>query len=123
MAEKGSLSERYCLLLEELRLEAIHQTSSARRPTPNADASCTTDANAPLAHSRVDYAAMQGFQADLEENLALPTTTDMNALFSDVTPDYGEWDQFASILASGLGNLEGLICEDFAGQFNEYAPS
>src|SRR5258708_5818836 len=28
IAEKGSLSERYCLVLEELRIEALRQTKS-----------------------------------------------------------------------------------------------
>lgn len=39
IAEKGSLSERYCLVLEELRVEATRQTTPAATDTPAAAAS------------------------------------------------------------------------------------
>ncbi|KAF5007415.1 hypothetical protein FDECE_6263 [Fusarium decemcellulare] len=83
IAEKGSLSERYCLVLEELRVEAVRQTSAA---------SIATDESPRLATNYTD--------------LLGDTTIDFNGMPSSAFSDSSGWGQFASMVSSGLGNLD-----------------
>lgn len=106
MAEKGSLSERYCLVLQELRVEAIRQV---RRMHP-----AITDLG------RVDDTLQdEVFQNTLSllMNDSPDTTTDgtemlgnpaidFNGMPSLAFSDPSGWGQFASMVSSGLGNLD-----------------
>ncbi len=101
IAEKGSLSERYCLVLEELRLEALRQTST------------------PGLGGVESHPLEIGFQP-----LSMPTGTDgspggitnytgqmenagiINSMPVSAPCDYSGWDQFFSLVSSGLGNLD-----------------
>lgn len=83
MAEKGSLSERYCLVLEELRVEALRQASTP--PT-------TLDDDAAF------VATCTGLSGE--------STCNTNDTSVGRFPDSSGWDQFASMVSAGLGNLD-----------------
>lgn len=112
IAEKGSLSERYCLLLEELRVEALRQTERLHPSASVLDAadehlqwrnqqatSMAVDANLPGA---TDFADLMG-----------DTTVGFNEIMAgSVASDYSGWGHFASMVSSGLGNLDVFLNED-----------
>ncbi|KAF4975536.1 hypothetical protein FZEAL_7682 [Fusarium zealandicum] len=83
MAEKGSLSERYCLVLEELRVEALRQTGTAAM---SVDISPSTGVN---------YTDLLGEPA-----------MDFNGMPDSAFSEPSGWGQFASMVSSGLGNLD-----------------
>ncbi|KAF2650438.1 transcriptional regulatory protein GAL4 [Lophiostoma macrostomum CBS 122681] len=111
MAEKGSLPERYCLVLEELRNEALRQTERAHSSTMHLErmddgsqehgfqtASMAMDANSHSTENLMDF---------MED-----ATVDLNDIPDSVNSDYAGWDQFASMVSSGLGNLDAFINDD-----------
>lgn len=116
MAEKGSLSERYCLVLQELRVEAVRQV---RRMHPAITNLGRTD----------DPLQDEGFQntmallmndspsttTDCTEMLGNPAI-DFNGMPSSAFSDPSGWGQFASMVSSGLGNLD-LSFDDVAFEF------
>lgn len=108
IAEKGSLAERYCLLLEELRVEAVRQTELMRPTQPPAQ---TTDFQW---HGNNMQTSMpvDGNNALGNGNAEVATEYDMMA--ADPLPfDYSGWTQFAEIVSSGsLGNLDTLLGDD-----------
>ncbi|KAM5343731.1 hypothetical protein ACJ41O_012268 [Fusarium nematophilum] len=114
MAEKGSLSERYCLVLEELRVEAFRQAKRTHQLVTN------------LGEARVDDHAGDGFQ----ESAASIAIDGSNGVSSNYTDFLGEttidlddmsssafsyspgWDEFASMISTGLGNLDLFLGDD-----------
>lgn len=106
MAEKGSLSERYCLVLQELRVEALRQVKRmhptfnnlARTDDPLQGDSLLDSMSIPTDNSpsvATDYTEMLG------QNMI-----DFNGMPSSALPDPSGWGQFASMVSSGLGNLD-----------------
>ncbi len=99
VAEKGSLPERYCLVLEELRLEAMRQTSmtgmadiESHPPEMGFQSlSMPTEGNT---ESIANYASQM-------ENAEI-----INSMPVSAPCDYSGWDQFFSLVSSGLGNLD-----------------
>jgi hypothetical protein len=111
VAEKGSLLERYCLLLEELRLEAIRQTDRHRllvfdpRVSAAAAGPSSTSATANIFSGQyVDgrFAGDPSSDANIHLTAAMP----------DQISDFSDWDQFASMVSSGLGNLDAFLNAD-----------
>ncbi|KAJ5621141.1 hypothetical protein N7510_005125 [Penicillium lagena] len=109
IAEKGSLSERYYLVLEELRIEALRQTKSIRPSTGILDGMDSqsqsnwlqpevvpTDENRPTPAYYTDL--MEGPMIDFNSNVP-------GFSFSDCLG----WDQFTSMVSSGLGNMDVFI--------------
>ena len=105
MAEKGSLPERYCLVLEELRVEAIRQAKHMHplitpfegihdRPQQNR---LRTSPSMLMGSSSVpaSYTGILG-----------QTTVDFDGMPSSAFSDSSGWGQFASMVSSGLGNLD-----------------
>ncbi|KAF4125355.1 Fungal trans, partial [Geosmithia morbida] len=90
VAEKGSLLERYGFVLEELRVEAVRQTSAAT--------SVATDDSPNLVTNYTDSSG-----ANMVDFNGMP-----NYVFTDT---YG-WGQFASMVSSGLGNLDSFLRDD-----------
>ena len=105
IAETGSLSERYCLLLEELRVEATRQTNpSQSRVTVMDD---MTD--------RISASRQLGDAAPMTRFAGTNMLNEQNILFDNMPTepfDYDGWDQFASILSSGLGHLDAFLSDD-----------
>ncbi|KAJ5171837.1 transcriptional regulatory protein GAL4 [Penicillium capsulatum] len=105
IAEKGSLSERYCLVLEELRVEALRQTRSTY---PLGLGVGDTDG-----HTQGNE--FQTMSMPLDDSPATAIYTDLtgDALtdFNGTIPgfsssDYSGWGQFTSMVSSGLGNMD-----------------
>ncbi|KAF5607561.1 hypothetical protein FPANT_814 [Fusarium pseudoanthophilum] len=104
MVEKGSLSERYCFLLEELRVEALRQVN---RMHPNVFLDGHAQDNAFQSNiipmdtpsDKTSYTDLMG------ENSGL----DFNGM-SGV--DFSGWGQFANMVSSGLGNLDAFLDDE-----------
>ncbi|KAJ0418544.1 fungal-specific transcription factor domain-containing protein [Aspergillus carlsbadensis] len=137
IAEKGSLSERYCLVLEELRVEATRQTRSAPVPT-STQSSLPATTSHPLSqrqshthsqHHTQSQAQPQGApfpnqipsalnhspgtatsytNGSLDDATALDFQANMAGLGFPET-DCAGWGQFTSMVSSGLGNLDLLL--------------
>ena len=112
IAEKGSLSERYFLLLEELRVEALRQTErlhpstavlrDAERQSQWASQPTTSNLVDAVPEGAVDYPDSMG-----------EAMVDFNDIMSgSVASDYSGWGHFASMVSSGLGNLDVFLNDD-----------
>lgn len=112
IAEKGSLSERYCLVLEELRVEAMRQMKHAHL-------------NDTLTSSIDDQEAGNLFQCQFNSTGQSPAASfNLTEFGQDLAidldgnipalqfPNYSGWEQFTSLLSSGLGNMDGFISYD-----------
>ncbi|KAM0269206.1 hypothetical protein ACHAPA_004474 [Fusarium lateritium] len=107
MVEKGSLSERYCFLLEELRVEAVRQIN---RMHPSANAFGDLEG----------YSQENGFQSNI---IPMDTPSDKTS-YTDLMGengmdyngmsgvDFSGWGQFASMISSGLGNLDAFLDDE-----------
>lgn len=107
MVEKGSLSERYCFLLEELRIEAVRQIN---RMHPSANTFGDLEG-----HSHEN-----GFQSSI---IPMDTPSDKTS-YTDLMGesgvdyngmpgvDFSGWGQFASMISSGLGNLDAFLDDE-----------
>ncbi|KAF5624466.1 hypothetical protein F52700_9635 [Fusarium sp. NRRL 52700] len=104
MVEKGSLSERYCFLLEELRVEALRQVN---RMHPNVFASLERHAqdNAFQSNIPMDTPSDKTSYTDLMGENGL----DFNGISA---VDFSGWSQFASMVSSGLGNLDTFLDDE-----------
>jgi hypothetical protein len=112
IAEKGSLSERYCLVLEELRIEALRQTKSIRPSTGSMDGM----------DSQPQGNWLQTMAIPMDENR--PTTAHYTDLTGEPAIDFNSnipgfslsdcsgWDQFTSMVSSGLGNMDVFLNHD-----------
>lgn len=119
IADQGSLPERYLLLLEELRLEAIRQTSRNRNIGP-------TSGTAPPpmgSQESLPPSDLQPNQCGTVEVPSMEPAIDFNAVFPDQMSDYADWDMFASMVSSGLGNLDAFLVDEPLGQVSEFAPT
>lgn len=107
MVEKGSLSERYCFLLEELRVEALRQMNKMHSST--------------TAFGTIDGHSQEGgFQSNI---LTMDTPSDKTS-YTDLMGengmdyngmsgvDFSGWGQFASMISSGLGNLDVFLDDE-----------
>lgn len=108
IAEKGSLPERYCLLLEELRLEAQRRSTHTRTTTPLRAEPNTSEERS---------------IAPISNNLQIGSTDSLNSReatvpeFDDNLPDFiqddhTDWGEFANLVSSGLGNLDVFLHDD-----------
>lgn len=124
ISEEGSLSQRYCLVLEELRIEAIrqvkrmHRGSQAPLQHPQAqeqgsfmlgdgmlDSQSIDAAMAMMGMFDESPSAMTNYTDLLMENPGDATGVD----FSYSNMDLSGWDQFANMVSFGLGNLDGFL--------------
>ncbi|KAL4900889.1 hypothetical protein BDW74DRAFT_170466 [Aspergillus multicolor] len=139
IAEKGSLSERYCLVLEELRVEAMRQTVNDQGTSVGANAGGSNEQHrhhgqlsnddmsgnqlpgVPATDSQpAGVAAVQfdespqtieaSYTSSLDEtglDFATSANNDMASLGLGLSPsDCPGWGQFASMVSSGLGNMD-----------------
>lgn len=117
IAEKGSLSERYCLVLEELRDEATRQTSNL-----------TSSANRleEIHNQSQDHRPLYSGGVSTAHRLRPPNnstdTTEGTAidLFNTIPgfslDDCADWGQFTTMVSSGLGNIDFSVNEDLFSQ-------
>ena len=114
IADRGSLSERYFLLLEELRVEAVRQTDRLHPATAvlvDADRQSHVRSQ-PTTSVPVDIYSSEVAAADYTDMLAeMPADFD-DMMFGSVASDYSGWGQFASMVSSGLGNLDAFLNDD-----------
>ncbi|KAJ4556006.1 hypothetical protein HRR78_001664 [Exophiala dermatitidis] len=111
IAEKGSLSERYCLVLEELRNEAIRQTERIHHPMTAVDESDgQAQQNRPQS-TAIPLDGQLGASTDYTDLTADPTI-DFSDIPESAISDYSGWGQFASMVSSGLGNLDVFFNDD-----------
>lgn len=113
VAQRGSLLERYCVVLEELRSEALRQMRGWR-------------ASVGFVGVGVDVYAQDGAQ---QQQLMVPADVSpeegtgyagvmggdalaFNGFSAPVLGDFSGWGQFASMVSSGLGNLDGFMDDD-----------
>jgi hypothetical protein len=121
ISETDCLSKRYCLVLEELRLEAErhrHDTSATMSPKPSLLAQLTSDAGStgsmhppPALTPRSD--ASPALRTQYYPDPSNPLTPD-SALFntsflptSNIMADLTSWGQFDSLVTAGIGMLDG----------------
>lgn len=119
-AEKGSLSERYFLVLEELRIEALRQTNGGTLGANGVRGLGigSSSTNAPLMYLHPDGTVATditvGFIGSSATAAAapplnfgsLPHAMPASATAANTMIDSTEWEQFALMLSSGLGNLD-----------------
>ncbi|KAI9897369.1 hypothetical protein N3K66_007225 [Trichothecium roseum] len=132
IAEQGSLSDRYCLVLEELRVEALRQVRRMHPSMVGAAATATatattaaTPAAAENTRGQLEDASLAGMMAMFDDSPGAATSyTELLAdsavgagggmpdfLFSD--SDVSGWGHFASMVSSGLGNLDLFLNANF----------
>ncbi|KAL3469508.1 fungal-specific transcription factor domain-containing protein [Aspergillus californicus] len=115
IAEKGSLSERYCLVLEELRLEATRQTRGRQSRTTT---SSITNPTGTLTSIPTDNSpgTATNYTDSLDDAAAMDfdVQTDMSGLGLSLS-DYAGWGQFTSMVSSGLGNMDLFVSDDVGG--------
>jgi hypothetical protein len=120
IAEKGSLLERYCLLLEELRLEAIRKTDRHRHVTINPSVSAVA-AGSSSSLTTADVFSEQYVDGGFAGNPSRDANINLNAAMPDQMSDFSDWDQFASMVSSGLGNLDAFLNADLFDGTGEFA--
>ncbi|KAF9875403.1 hypothetical protein CkaCkLH20_07223 [Colletotrichum karsti] len=106
IAEPGSLTSRYCLILEELRAEATRHISSSN---PGNQIARTADHAAAFDASVVDVGTdgrVPGMQLSADGAAGL---ADFNVSPSDSLADLTGWGQFDSMVISGLSGLDSLL--------------
>ncbi|KAI1273461.1 transcriptional regulatory protein GAL4 [Xylaria sp. FL0933] len=103
IAEKGSLSERYCLVLEELRVEVLRQTRRDYQPASSSEGlnDHSTPGNSQTTSTPLEQSL---HNAASFSSLTIDTPIDFNGMPSSAFSDSSGWDQFASMVSSGMGN-------------------
>jgi hypothetical protein len=91
IAEEGSLTSRYCVVLEELRIEARRQTSRAQRGMKRQREGDGLDAQHPEGFLSTETADLQGFGG-----------IDFNVSPSASLADMTSWEQFDSMVSDDL---------------------
>lgn len=127
ISEEGSLSQRYCLVLEELRIEAIRQVKRMNRGAGGAQSAPeqqqpTEQGSFMLGDALLDNQSMDAAMAMMgmfdESPSAMTNYTDLlvenpggaaGVDFAHSNMDLSGWDQFASMVSLGLGNLDGFL--------------
>ncbi|KAL2827585.1 fungal-specific transcription factor domain-containing protein [Aspergillus cavernicola] len=131
IAEKGSLSERYCLVLEELRVEATRQTRQIH-PLRSQGLSASLNNNIHNLHGQQNLNTdSHSFPPGTGTGTVLPLTTEVSPNTTTTTTNYTDsiddaamefqanmagldlsmadcagWGQFTSMVSSGLGNVD-----------------
>jgi hypothetical protein len=114
IAEKGSLLDRYCVLLEELRLESIRKTDQHRFLAADPSVAARSPVTA-------DVLAGQFLNGSFACNPSSDPNNNLNTAITDQMSDFSDWDQFASMVSSGLGNLDAFLNADLFDGTGEFA--
>lgn len=108
IAEKGSLSERYSLVLEELRLEALSQVRSMSSYANQLGDKNVQEREMALASMAIhDHPSADVNCGDFTGQSMM----DFNGSIPGLSlSDYSDWGHFNSMVSSGLGNMDSLFC-------------
>lgn len=103
IADEGTLTSRYCLVLEELRAEAARQIARAQvshqtMPNHSSPDARPGDFNT-LAPNTEDLAAA-GFNMDVPDLAAMGPLGDLHVTPTDSLEDLTSWGQFDSMVSS-----------------------
>jgi hypothetical protein len=120
IAEKGSLLDRYCLLLEELRLEAVRKIDRHRHVTMDPSVSAVV-AGSSSSLTTANVFSEQYVDGGFAGNPSQDANINLNATMPDQMSDFSDWDQFASMVSSGLGNLDAFLNADLFDGTGEFA--
>ena len=120
IAEEGSLLDRYRHLLEELRLEAVRQTDCEH--FSGFDSAVFTSQDGPRTATAPNTDVSGQFGQNFAADAMLHATVSPNATIPDLASEFADWDQFASMVSSGLGNLDAFLSEYQFGQMDEFLP-
>ncbi|KAH8890643.1 hypothetical protein GQ53DRAFT_867005 [Thozetella sp. PMI_491] len=104
LAEKESLAQRYCLVLEELRLEAVRHVENAQR-TKGVAFQEASEAHGPLPIGQEVNGLLHG-DGNFDH---LSPIADLNASPSSSLADITSWGNFDSMVTSGFGHLDALL--------------
>lgn len=123
IAEEGSLTSRYCLVLEELRAEAVRQMS-----TVNIFDGHSLQIQSPLDRRSADIEALSsnvetiagGFAMRMPDLVALGQLDDLHVSPSTSLEDWTSWGQFDSMVRSlnsrsNISRLIGIIGRSYPG--------
>lgn len=117
MAEKESLAQRYSVVLEELRLEAMKQTRGFHE-SQAANFSTTYMAGSQNLHHVQDGTANKAPMLDTAGlGFGIPNETSGSDGPSGATPsslmaELTDWSSFNSLVTAGMGNLDFLFPEE-----------
>lgn len=111
IAAKGSLSERYCLVLEELRVEVLrqarrgqHQSAPTAPVLAGLEDPLQQNNNLPPSSVPTDESRSAG-AIDFTSSLGGPPI-DFNGMPSSAFSDNSGWGQFVSMVSSGMCNFD-----------------
>ncbi|KAI1858408.1 uncharacterized protein JN550_012692 [Neoarthrinium moseri] len=125
VAAKGSLTQRYCLVLEELRREAWRQTTGLEVPVVF-DPQSMREHSPPVTSQPLPTVAIGGEMAEPAvqyPDLAIPGDfINWNASPSSSLADITSWGQFDSMVTSGFSGLEALLGTESTGPLYRTAP-
>ncbi|KUI53603.1 hypothetical protein VP1G_00981 [Cytospora mali] len=109
IAEEGSLAERYCLVLEELRKEAVHR-SEILQANISAAASIEKQPqqSEPIHPERSVLEAGTAMQHDFDAE-QIPDAAGFGTTPGSSVYEISGWGAFDSIATSGFGNLDNLL--------------
>tara|TARA_R110002003_G_scaffold391_3_gene19454 strand:+ start:7549 stop:8538 length:990 start_codon:yes stop_codon:yes gene_type:complete len=126
VSETDCLARRYCLVLEELRLEAIRQTKSSPNSASNTNSTATlpfTPTDSTLVHPLPPFQPTSTPQSDASPSAntfygAVPPTPEsavFNTSFlpnSSIMADLTSWGQFDSLVTAGIGLFDSAGMQD-----------
>ncbi|ORY10163.1 fungal-specific transcription factor domain-domain-containing protein [Clohesyomyces aquaticus] len=131
ISETDCLSKRYCLVLEELRLEAARQTEQQKYPglmtspsgqndhltLPKLSPGFSVSSPTPQGDAGVGFAGPFSYGGNIPptpEPAVFNTILPSNSLMADLT----SWGQFDSLVTAGIGVLDGSFAGDFGFGFS-----
>lgn len=114
IAQKGSLLERYCLVLEELRVEALRQVKRLRPELGLGGGGGMEGGMAGAAGFQGMLMPVDTSPSDVTNYTELmgEAALNFNGMPVSAMGDFSGWGQFASMVSSGLGNLDGFMDDD-----------
>ncbi|KAH8196117.1 hypothetical protein TruAng_009716 [Truncatella angustata] len=108
IAEQGSLTRRYCLVLEELRAEALRQTTGVDTTYPTANPTQQGPTLDQAAGASADAPSSTFHQLEL----AFDGDMNWNASPSSSVADITSWGHFDCLVSAGLGGMEALFTDE-----------
>jgi hypothetical protein len=109
VSETDCLARRYCLVLEELRLEAVRQTKCSSTSSPLPFSTLESNGNNTMtAYQGESPSAQQQFYGT--GSMSTPDSAVFNPSFlpnSSIMADLTSWGQFDSLVTAGIGLFDG----------------
>ena len=100
------------------RIEAVRQMAPGRIPAIHSTSVSSQHELHPTTAPTINLDAQ--FEHSLATDATLHATFSPNAATPDLASEFAEWDQFASMVSSGLGNLDVFLNEYQFGQIDNF---